>query len=77
MKNNQMGVNMGWDMFERLFLEHYFPMIKRIKMKLEFMEFKRLSLTLFEYKARFTVLFRFAPGIVPPSQRSVTTLSWG
>ena len=37
MKNTQIGVNIGWEMFRQLFLEKYLPMIEKRKMKLEFM----------------------------------------
>ncbi|XP_028095441.1 uncharacterized protein LOC114295390 [Camellia sinensis] len=54
----------SWARFLEIFYDKYFPQCVRDRKMSEFMELKQNSMTVAEYKAKFTELARFAPHMV-------------
>ena len=55
------GIKMEWDLFKQQFLDQYFPLMKRRKMK---QELARKAMSIIECETRFIALSRFALDIV-------------
>ncbi|KHN32580.1 hypothetical protein glysoja_046915, partial [Glycine soja] len=55
------GQDVTWDVFERVFLEKYFPEDVRNKKEMEFLELKQGNMTVAEYAAKFEELVRYFP----------------
>lgn len=55
---------MEWDVFERLFLDKYFPEVMRVAMMEQFLGLTQQDMTVIQYEAKFTSLSRFAPELV-------------
>ncbi|XP_028216535.1 uncharacterized protein LOC114398550 [Glycine soja] len=55
------GQDVTWDVFERVFLEKYFPEDVRNKKEMEFLELKKGNLIVAEYVANFEELVRYFP----------------
>ena len=52
---------MTWDVFDRVFLEKYFPEDVRNKKEMEFLELKQGNMIVVEYVAKFEELVRYFP----------------
>ena len=58
------GENLTWNEFSVAFQDKYFPMIVRYRKEEEFLALKQGNMTVQQYEAQFTILSRFAPGLV-------------
>ena len=52
---------MTWDVFNRVFLEKYFPKDIRNKKEMKFLELKQGNMTVAEYAAKFKELVKYFP----------------
>ncbi|XP_059669548.1 uncharacterized protein LOC132314742 [Cornus florida] len=62
---------MTYDTFKKLYHEKYFPAPKRRELKKEFDGLKQGSMTVIEYKNKFTLLLRFTPGITKDEEGKI------
>ena len=65
MEGMQETANMNWEVFERIFLEKYFPSTVREAKVREFLYLLQRDLTVGEYQSKFEELSRFAPHLIP------------
>ncbi|XP_028106611.1 uncharacterized protein LOC114305682 [Camellia sinensis] len=69
--------DIGWAWFLEIFYDKYFPQCVRDRKVLEFMELKQNSMTIIEYKAKFTELARFAPHMVDTDYKKARKFEGG
>ena len=60
-----------------MFLEKYFPRVKREKKEMEFISLKQGNLSLVEYERKFDELSRYAPHLVDIEERKARRFERG
>ncbi|MQL69728.1 hypothetical protein Taro_002039 [Colocasia esculenta] len=71
------AVEVGWDDFVRLFRAKFVPEHIQDKMEQEFLSLTQGSMTVLEYKARFSELSKYAPHIVADERKKAKKFVMG
>ena len=69
--------HMSWEAFKKLFFEKYFPQVERDTHREEFERLLHRGLTVAQYEAKFTELYRHAEYMVGSEEKKVSRFLGG